>query len=112
MDNNNEAYLENEFDEKWKKLPLDDEAFKMIDKACKQSKYASLGPLEVCEVEDDDYYVAHLCGGKNGPGEWPKYMEDITRVVNALDVKKWWMIDTKNDCLDDIFYIRLAFRMK
>ena len=58
----------------------------------------------------DPYYIATIFGGDNGPAKWTKYLNNIKRLVNELSKKfKFvWIIDLENDCLDDVYTLRVG----
>lgn len=63
-------------------------------------------------VEDhDNYVVAEFYGGINGLGNWANYLTAITEVVTILNSDyKCWLVDLHNDCLDDVFYLKLGIQ--
>lgn len=67
--------------------------------------------LEGCE--DPNWYVALITGGLNGPGSWLDYMTCIRRLVDAMDfiANDVWLVDLKNDCADDVWDMRIGFRV-
>lgn len=65
-------------------------------------------------VDEYGTNVVDLSGGLNGNGEWKKYFSDLSELFelfyfNNLDV---WVISLHNDCLDDIFYLKIGVRSK
>lgn len=62
-----------------------------------------------------DEYGTHVCevvGGLNGNGIWDKYlkcMADILKEARNLGIRVW-LIDGKNDCLDDVFVFRFGIK--
>ena len=66
------------------------------------------------KCEDDppaNYLILKLWGGKNGPGKWTEYLDDIhTLFVNLSKKYETWLVDIDNDCADDIFYVTLCVR--
>lgn len=65
-------------------------------------------------IEDrDDYVVVEFYGGLNGMGSWTNYLPAITELVTILNLKyKCWLVDLHNDCLDDVFYLKLGIKQK
>lgn len=67
-------------------------------------------------TEVDKYGTKVLClsGGLNGCGEWENYFTDLANVVNRLKKEGYhvWTINLENDCLDDVFYLKLGIGKK
>lgn len=61
-------------------------------------------------TEQDPYYIATIFGGDNGPANWPKYLNQFKKLVNGLKkkFKMIWVIDLENDCLDDVYTLRIG----
>ena len=61
-------------------------------------------------TEHDPYYIATIFGGDNGPANWPKYLNQFKKLVNELKkkFKMIWVIDLENDCLDDVYTLRIG----
>ena len=67
-------------------------------------------------TEVDEYGTKVLClsGGLNGCGEWKNYFIDLAKIVAKLEDEGYhtWTIKLDNDCLDDVFYLKLGIRRK
>jgi hypothetical protein len=67
-------------------------------------------------TEVDKYGTKVLCltGGLNGCGEWEDYFSDLSKVVTRLKKEGYhtWTINLENDCLDDVFYLKLGISRK
>lgn len=57
-----------------------------------------------------DYDILTIGGGANGTGNLSDYLQEVTSIVNNLKKKKCivWLIDWINDCLDDVWTLRLG----
>lgn len=57
----------------------------------------------------DNYVVAEFYGGLNGSGKWDNYLRDITSLFDEIQFNyKCWLVDLHNDCLDDVFYLKIG----
>jgi len=84
-----------------------DKANKDIEDVCKQTstKKSDFGLLEKIKKDEYGTDVFQISGGLNGPGEWVDYFKDLAKFVEEISKKYHiWMIEAKNDCLDDVFY--------
>lgn len=97
-----ETEIPNRYGETWIKS---EEGEKMIESLLK----GTLKISEVAKVEGEDYYIAKLHGGKNGSGVWNDYLREILESFKSVH---WWMIELKNDCLDDVFDMTIGVRIK
>jgi hypothetical protein len=63
-------------------------------------------------VDECDTLVVELSGGLNGRGSWDYYLLDLSEIMHFLNINemKCWLIDIKNDCLDDVFQVRFGIR--
>ncbi len=59
-----------------------------------------------------EYLILWIAGGKNGPGVWHEYLEDLTLLFGNFSKSGYdaYLIDMDNDCADDIFYVTLAVK--
>lgn len=64
------------------------------------------------EVDEYGTIVIALVGGLNGHGEWDNYFEDLANIVKKIKENGYdtWTIDLVNDCLDDVFTIKLGIK--
>lgn len=56
-----------------------------------------------------DHVVITINGGENGTGRWQSYLGQIDAIVRAFDGS--WVVDIQNDCPDDVWTLRLGWRM-
>ena len=54
------------------------------------------------------HYIVTLYGGLNGRGDFFDYLSDVQHIVVQLD--NVWLIDWINDCLDDVWTLRIGVR--
>lgn len=110
-----ENKITNEYGETWTKITDDD----VIDKVTKSLAGCECSNLKldfVAKVEEGNHLVVHLNGGKNGCGEWNKYLVDLLSFINRLkdkDIgtfKEVCLISLKNDCADDVFDVYIGVR--
>lgn len=63
-------------------------------------------PLSVMEVKElDEIYQVIIVGGNNGFPDWPKYLTNLAQLMGSIDC---WLIDLKNDVLDDVHYATIG----
>ena len=108
------VYTKNEFGETWKKV--NDE--KLIDcvEACfrgsKENKFCvdSLSEVIGNDNKGTNAYIIEASAGKNGPGDWIEYLADMISIMNKLkkNFNDVYLLDWKNDCPDDVSYIRIV----
>lgn len=61
----------------------------------------------------DDYVVAEFYGGLNGCGKWTNYIRAISELITILSSNyHCWLVNLENDCLDDVFYLKLGLKHK
>lgn len=65
--------------------------------------------------EKDDYDILTFHGGLNGSGDFYKYLEQVKSIINSLGsefhvLHDIWLIDWINDCLDDVWTLRIGIR--
>lgn len=97
--------IPNEYGETWIKS---EEGKKMIQSLLDKNP-GTLKISEVSKVSGEDYYIAKLHGGKNGCGVWNDYLKEIIKTFKNIH---WWMIELKNDCLDDVFDMTIGVKEK
>ena len=80
----------------------------------KESEIGVLTGKDFTEVDKYGTKVLCLSGGLNGCGEWENYFSDLSKVVTRLKKEGYhtWTISLKNDCLDDVFYLKLGISRK
>lgn len=99
-----ETEILNEYGESWIKSEEGEEIIQnLLDK-----NPGTLKISEVAKVEGEDYYIAKLHGGKNGGGVWNDYLKEIIETFKNIH---WWMIELKNDCLDDVFDMTIGVKI-
>lgn len=96
-----ETEIPNVYGETWIKS---EEGEKIIQRLLK----GTLKITEIAKVEGEDYYIAKLHGGKNGGGVWNDYLKEILETFKNVH---WWMIELKNDCLDDVFDMTIGVKI-
>lgn len=62
------------------------------------------------EQQPEGHYIATIYGGLNGCGSWDIYVGQIGMIIDSLQGS--WIIDLNNDCLDDVWTLRLGFRLE
>lgn len=62
------------------------------------------------EAQPEGHYIATIYGGLNGCGSWDLYVRQIGMIIDSLQGS--WVIDLNNDCLDDVWTLRLGFRLE
>lgn len=74
--------------------------------------YTNSVKLELVEEkENKEFNSVLLCGGLNGIGNWKNYFSNLTQLCTELEKQttEFWVIDFKNDVLDDIFYVTIGY---
>jgi len=120
-----EKFQKNEFGEKVEAITdTNDYRLSQINKICRDLQINPFedGPkvdrIKVSSLEsvnDGDHYVLTVYGGANGGGgdkKWQDYFMLIRKFFAAISEKfhtRVWMVDWKNDCADDVWYLRLGF---
>lgn len=98
-----------DFDENWVKITQDDRIYNFV-----KSKFPQYNGKRESGIMDiykyNDYYIAYIHGGENGPGEWKDYMEWMKNLFSNFDDA--WLLDLENDVPDDVWTLRLGFRIK
>lgn len=73
----------------------------------------NLDKISVKSVEEKkDYTIITIYGGLNGFGDIFFYLYQVDRIVCALsaDRKEVWLISWENDCLDDVWTLKLGIK--
>lgn len=115
-----ENKITNEYGETWTDVPNGDVVTR-ITKSLEGCEWSNLKLDSVKKVvtkldETEEHLVVHLYGGKNGSGEWNKYLVDLLSFINKLNdkniggFKEVWLISLKNDCPDDVFDVYIGVR--
>jgi hypothetical protein len=62
------------------------------------------------EIDEYGTMVIALVGGLNGHGKWEDYFEDLAKIITTIKENGYdtWVIDLVNDCLDDVFTVKLG----
>lgn len=104
-----EKYIDNDFNEKWVKLPKDSEMYKLVDSdtSFRDECYSHFGIVDVAEVQGDTHYIAIFHGGLNGNGEWDKYLEDMIHIIRSI--KGSYIIKLDVDVPDDVWNLTIGF---
>ena len=62
-------------------------------------------------ISGESHYVIALTGGNNGSPDWVHYLNELSIFfVYANEHHKAWLIELKNDCPDDVFYVYIGLR--
>ena len=65
-------------------------------------------------IDKYDTIIIMLNGGRNGDGSWVNYLNGIAIVLENIEelpeVDRAYIVDIINDCLDDVFNLRIAVR--
>ena len=73
----------------------------------------NLDKISVKSVEEKkDHTIITIYGGLNGFGDIFFYLYQVDRIVCALsaDRKEVWLISWENDCLDDVWTLKLGIK--
>lgn len=103
-----DEYIKNDFDEKWKRIPTDSKEFKQIKNKLTFENKSKLGLYALAEV-DGERYIGIIFGGLNGPGKWQNYLKDISVALSKVN---GYLIDLDNDVLDDTWTLLFGFQKK
>ena len=110
-----ENKITNKYGETWIEIPNGNEVTK-ITQSLEGCEWSNLKLDFVARVEESGHLVVHLNGGKNGCGEWNKYLVDLLSFINRLKdesiggFKSVWFISLENDCADDVFDVYIGVR--
>ena len=62
--------------------------------------------------EYENYVVVEFYGGLNGLGKWTNYIDAISELIHIIDEKyNCWLVNLDNDCLDDVFYLKIGIAL-
>lgn len=67
--------------------------------------------VSVSSVEyNKDYSIISIHGGLNGCGDILYYLDQVEHIVCELQghCKDVWLVSWTNDCLDDVWYLKLG----
>lgn len=80
----------------------------------KKSNIGILTGKGFTEVDKYGTKVVCLTGGLNGCGKWEDYFNDLSKVMSKLENSGYhvWTINLDNDCLDDVFNLKIGIRRK
>ena len=118
-----ENKITNEYGETWTEIS-DGDIVTRVTKSMEGLEWSNLKLDSISKVklnyvenvEESEHLVLHLYGGKNGSGDWYKYLVDLSSFINKLKdesigaFKKVWLIHLKVDCPDDTFDVRIGVR--
>ena len=110
-----ENKITNEYGETWIEISNGDVVTR-VTKSLEGCEWSNLKLDSVSKVEESEHLVVHLYGGRNGSGEWNKYLVDLLSFINRLKdesigaFKEVWLISLKNDCPDDVFDVYIGVR--
>lgn len=75
------------------------------------SKYSLEDVRKIDDGNDEFHYIIHISGGDNGNGSWVSYLNELTNVIQQLELKmkfNVYIIKLENDCSDDIHNVFLG----
>jgi len=86
------------------------EFLKQIGNKNTKLRFGKFEEVNIGKTDQPIYYTLSLYGGLNGRGQFLFYMEDVSELVKKLMTRfnSVWLIEWKNDCLDDVFIIDLG----
>lgn len=112
-----------EFKEEWKGVPLNSPLrtkIKRVIDDCQLQPDESLREDSLSMMElftSDEHFIVRLSGGTNGSPDERKILAYLALVrkfcKKMLDdriAEDIWLIDWKNDCADDVWYVRIGFK--
>ena len=114
---------QNEFGEDQKRLDQNHYLFVTLDdlmKSCQldpEEPGPKIDSLYICrlhEVNKGSHFIVTIGGGANGSGDLVKYISLVKKLAKAMKEKfaDVWLLDWANDCCDDIWTLRLCFKLK
>jgi len=111
--------IENEFNEDWVKV--EDEQFIKMIKCClvgTEDDFIRLEWIASTPTETPDglkhldkpHYIVKLHGGRNGDGNWTRYLSDMNLIFLKLKeiFNRVYLLTWENDCPDDVFDVRIV----
>ena len=123
MDTADDKNPGDEFNEEWKGVPLNSPLrtkIKRVIEDCQLQPDESLREDSLSMMglfTSDEHFIVRLSGGTNGSPDKRKILAYLALVrkfcKKMLDdniAEKIWLIDWKNDCADDVWYVRLGFK--
>lgn len=112
-----------DFNENWKKVPLNSPIRPDIERIVEEcqlqpDEHLRQDSLSLMELYSyDGNFIVELSGGTNGSPDERKILAYLALVrkfcKKMLDedvAERIWLIDWKNACCDDVWYVRLAFK--
>lgn len=75
------------------------------------SKYTLEDVRKIDDRNAEFHYIIHISGGDNENGSWVSYLNELTNVIQQLELKmkfNVYIIKLENDCLDDIHNVFLG----
>lgn len=75
------------------------------------SKYTLEDVRKIYDGNDEFHYIIHISGGDNGNGSWVLYLNELSNVIQQLELKlkfNVYIVKLENDCLDDIHNVFLG----
>ena len=114
-----------EFKEKWKAVPQNATIrpdIKRIIEECQlqPDEHLRQDSLSLMNLfSTDGHFIVELSGGTNGSPDERKILAYLAvvrkfckKMLDENVAERIWLIDWKNDCADDVWYARLAFKTK
>lgn len=113
----------NEFGENQRRLKPGHYIYEELDsmmKSCQldpEERGPKIDSLYICclhDINDGSHFVVTIGGGANGSGDLVKYIALIKKLARTMKetYKDVWLLDWANDCCDDVWTLRLCFRLK
>lgn len=78
----------------------------------KDDKKVNISLLKDSFKEDASHMTFTVCGGLNGQGRWDDYFRLLSAMTTEFmqHFSDVWVVELKNDCIDDIFYCTYGVR--
>jgi hypothetical protein len=104
--------IENEFGETWIEIEDDNLKKTIIDSIPVHKEKFQTVINYLAKVDTDTHYIVSLYMGENGSGKWENYFAEMLGFVKNMKSKGYniWLIDWKNDCLDDVSTVCFGLR--